>query len=58
VPALVRNITGFGRGTVLEGINPGVLLPPPKRLRQKGNGCNPLYWASHIGVAILKESYE
>jgi hypothetical protein len=37
VPALMRNVTGFGRGTVLEGINPGVLYPrekaTPKRPR-------------------------
>jgi len=36
----VRNVTGFGRGTVLEGINPGVLATPTERLRQNGHGCN------------------
>jgi len=40
VPAIARNVTGFGRGTVLEGINPGVLATPTERLRQNGHGCN------------------
>lgn len=40
VPALMRNVTGFGRGTVLEGINPGVLLPPRKGYAKTATAAN------------------
>jgi hypothetical protein len=48
VPALVRNIARFGRGTVLEGINPGVLLP--KRLRENAPACNRPCWTNVVGL--------
>lgn len=33
-------LTGFGRGTVLEGMIPGVLFTPADRLRQRPPVCN------------------
>src|SRR5215470_1974848 len=39
VPALARNAYRIGRGTVLEGEIPGVLLPPRKSLLLEDANC-------------------
>jgi len=57
VPARVARRYRIGRGTVLEGYDPGVLLPPPKRLRLGGEVGNPLrrYMTKIITIARMRK---